>query len=223
MLKEMTPEQQREQWLKRLLPALAVGVLYFVFVSGWVSEKSKTAEQQYIQLAQKGISDAALPGMEKERERIRADIAKLEQEDKAIHQSLTEGDGFLSGSVSANEVIDRLTVILAEHKLQLLEEIPSEHLQGENLSKSLRDTRHWLSDMLAPQENEAGKAATGARDEKEEELHIRKIRFAGTYLDTYRAMSALAESNVKALAVSLTMKPYGDISGKQEWVLKLWL
>ncbi|MGR8980235.1 MAG: hypothetical protein ACU84H_09110 [Gammaproteobacteria bacterium] len=219
----MTPEQQREQWLKRILPALAVAVPYFVFVSGWVGEKSKKAEQQYLALAQKGISDAALPGMEKERDRIRADIAKLEAEDRSIHQSLSEGSGFLSGAASANEVIDRLTVILAEHKLQLLEEIPSEQVRGEDLSKSLRDTRHWLSDMLAPHENDAGKAAAAPSADKEAALHIRKIRFAGAYLDTYRAMSVLAESSVRALPVSLTMKPYGENTGKQEWVLKLWL
>lgn len=104
----MTPEQQREQWLKRILPALGVLVVYFVIISGFVTEKSKKAEAQYVSLQQKGVDAAALPGIEQQQRGIREEIAKLEQEDKAMRDALAANSGFLSRSGSSNDVIERI-------------------------------------------------------------------------------------------------------------------
>ena len=143
----MTPEQQREQWLKRILPALVVLVVYFVIISGFVTEKSRKAEEQYMGLVQKGINAAALPGMRAATARIREEIAKLDQENKALHSALEANSGFLSRTGSANVTIERISGILAKNKLQVLDLKHNDKPDIETLPKSLRDTRQWLKDI----------------------------------------------------------------------------
>ncbi len=233
----MTPEQQREQLLKRILPALGVLVVYFAIISGFITEKSKKAEQQYMEIFSKGINADSIPGMEQEKKRLEEEVTQLEQESKALHAALAAKSGFLSPERSTNDAIDRITVIFDDNHLQILEEIPNDQSGEKNLSKSLQSTRNWLKDLLTPEETVDPKAKDPkakdskakkpvAPDEKNPKgiaINIRNIRFAGTYLDTYQALATLADSNIKALPVSLTMKSYGKGTGKQEWLLKLWL
>lgn len=233
----MTPEQQREQLLKRILPALGVLVVYFAIISNFITEKSKKAEQQYVEMVGKGINADALPGMEQEKRRLEDEIAKLEQESKSIHAALAGESGFLSLQGSTNDAIDRITVILDDNRLQILEEIPADLSSEKSLSKSLQNTHGWLKDLLTPEEAadpkakdpkandpKAKKPAPAAEKKpKEDALKIRTIRFAGAYLDAYRALATLADSDIKALPVSLAMKAYGKGTGQQEWLLKLWL
>jgi hypothetical protein len=231
----MTPEQQREQLLKRILPALGVLVVYFAIISGFVTEKSKKAEQQYMEMFSKGINADAMPGMEQEKRRLEEEIAKLEQESKTLHAALAAKSGFLSPERSTNNAIDRITVIFDDNHLQILDELPNDQSGDKNLPKSLQSTRNWLKDLLMPEETADPKAKDPKtkvvpKDKKPDEknpkaaaINIRNIRFAGTYVDTYRALATLADSDIKALPVSLTMKAYGKGDGKQEWLLKLWL
>lgn len=148
----MTPEQQREQLLKRILPALGVLVVYFAIISNFITEKSKKAEQQYVEMVGKGINADALPGMEQEKRRLEDEIAKLEQESKSIHAALAGESGFLSLQGSTNDAIDRITVILDDNRLQILEEIPADLSSEKSLSKSLQNTHGWLKDLLTPEE-----------------------------------------------------------------------
>jgi hypothetical protein len=233
----MTPEQQREQLLKRILPALGVLVVYFAIISGFITDKSAKAEEQYVQMVSKGINPDAIPGMEQEKSRLKEEVIKLEQETKSIHAAMAAESGFLSLESSTNDAIDRITVILADNHLQVLEETPNEQSIEKNLSKSLQDTQNWLKELLTPEETADPKAkdpkakasaakkpaAADDKNAKDLALNIRKIRFAGTYVDTYRALATLADSNIKALPVSLAMKAYDKGAGKQEWLLKLWL
>ncbi len=216
----MTPEQQRELWLKRMLPALGILVIYFVIISGFVTEKSKKAEDQYVGLQQKGINAAALPGIEQQQRTITEEIAKLEQEDKAIHAAFAENSGFLSQSGSSNDAIEHISIILAKHHLQVLNEQHNDKPVVASLPRSLRDTLIWLKDMVpAESATHGGAAVTG--DDKN--LNIWTIRYIGDYPDNYRALSALNDSHIKALPVSLTMQTYKAEPGKQEWLLTLWL
>jgi hypothetical protein len=228
----MTSEQQREQQLKRILPALGVLVVYFAIISGFITEKSQKAEQQYMEMFSKGINADSMPGMEQEKRRLEEEVAQLEQESKTLHAALAAKSGFLSPERSTNDAIDRITVIFDDNHLQILEEIPNDQSGDKNLSKSLQSTRNWLKDLLTPEETVDPKAKDSkakkpvAPDEKNPKgiaINIRNIRFAGTYLDTYQALATLADSNIKALPVSLTMKSYGKGAGQQEWLLKLWL
>jgi hypothetical protein len=213
----MTPEQQREQWLKRALPALAVLVVYFVIISGFVTEKSKKAEAQYVSLKQKGIDVSALPGIEQQQRGISEEIARLEQEDKAMHDALAANSGFLSRSGSPNDAIERISVILANNNLQVLDEKRNDK---PTLPRSLRDTQHWLKDVLSVAPVTTVSAATNTDDK---DLNIWTIHYVGRYLDNYRALSSLSDSDTKALPVSLAMQAYKSNPDKQEWLVTLWL
>jgi hypothetical protein len=230
----MTPEQQREQWLKRILPALVVLVVYFVFISGFITEKSKKAQQQYTGLVQKGINAAALPGIAEQQQKISTDIAKLELEGTAIRGTFAAKSGFLSRSGSANDTIEEISIILKNNNLQVLDEKRNDSPDKEALTRSLRDTQLWLKDMLPAKPAADPKIAlkkpagsTGDKKKPEPDLNIWTIHYVGSYLDNYYALKALIDSDLKVLPVALTMqayKPNGEShTGKQEWVLTLWL
>jgi hypothetical protein len=218
----MTPEQQREQWLKRILPALGVLVVYFAIISGFVTEKSKKAEAQYVGLKQKGIDAAALPGIELQQRGISDEIAKLEQKDKAMHDDLAANSGFLSRSGSSNNAIEQISVIFADNNLQVLDEKRNDKPDKNALPRSLRDTEHWLKGILSVAPVATTAVAPGANT-ADQDLNIWTIHYVGRYLDNYRALSTLIDSDVKALPVSLTMQAYKANPGKQEWLLTLWL
>jgi hypothetical protein len=228
-MKSMTPEQQREQWLKRILPALAVLVIYFAIISGFVTEKSGKAEEQYVGMVQKGINPAALQSMEIQQSGIRGEIGKLEQEYKTLHSALEANSGFLSRTGSANVTIERISVILANNKLEVLDEKRNDKPDKETLPKSLRDTRQWLKEIAAVESAADAKTAVPPADKNtdDKDLNIWTIHYIGTYLDNHRALSSLADSDIKALPVSLTMQAFKSNNksdaGKQEWVLTLWL
>jgi hypothetical protein len=230
----MTPEQKREQWLKRILPALGVLVVYFVIFSGFVTEKSKKAEEQYVGLKKNGIDVSALSSIEQQQRVIGEEVAKLEQEDKAIHDALAANSGFLSHSGSSNDAIERISVILANNNLQVLDEKRNDKPSKDALPRSLRDTRSWIKDILSvepvttvtPVAASAGTkpvAAPAGTNKDDKDLNIWTIRYVGSYLDNYRALSSLMDSDTKALPVSLTMQAYKVDAGKQEWLLTLWL
>jgi hypothetical protein len=143
---------------------------------------------------------------------------------------LAANGGFLSKSGSPNEAIEKISVILAKHNLQVLDEKRNDKPVIETLPRSLRDTQHWLKDMMsvAPVANPgAGVAPTSvaptAVTGDDKSLNIWTVRYVGAYLDNYRALSALMDSDTKALPVSLTMQAYKSNTGKQEWLLTLWL
>ncbi|MFZ2312730.1 MAG: hypothetical protein WAV82_08940 [Methylobacter sp.] len=218
----MTPEQKREQWLKRILPALAVLVVYFVIFSGFVTEKSKKAEEQYKGLVQKV---SALSGLEQQQRVTGEEIAKLEQEDKAIHDALAANSGFLSHSGSSNDAIERISVILANNNLQVMDEKRNDKPSKDALPRSLRDTHSWIKDILSAEQVTPGTpaAAPAGTNKDDKDLNIWTIRYVGSYLDNYRALSSLRDSDAKALPVSLTMQANKSNPGKQEWQLTLWL
>lgn len=224
----MTPEQQREQWLKRILPALVVLVVYFVIISGFVTEKSRKAVEQFQSMKGKGVDAAALPGIAQQQRAIGDEIAKLEKEKQALLGALEANSGFLSHSGSANASIERISFILASNNLQVLDEKRIDKPDIALLPKSLRDTRHWLKDISSVEATAVAKApAPVDNNADDKELNIWTIRYTGAYLECYRALSSLADSDVSALPVSLTMQAYKSNnqsnSGKQEWVLTLWL
>jgi hypothetical protein len=230
----MTPEQKREQWLKRILPALGVLVVYFVIFSGFVTEKSQKAEEQYKGLKQKGIDASALSSIEQQQRVIGEEVAKLEQEDKAIHDALAANSGFLSRSGSSNDAIEQISVILANNNLQVLDEKRNDKPGKDALPRSLRDTQSWIKDILSaetvttgtPAAASAGTksvAAPAGTNKDDKDLNIWTIRYVGSYLDNYRALSSLLDTDAKALPVSLTMQAYKANEGKQEWLLTLWL
>lgn len=217
----MTPEQQREQILKRALPALAILVLYFAMGSGFITKKSDEAKKQFTVISQKGINEAVLPSIEQDKQRLQQELAELKTQESELNKALEASSSFLSHGKDVNESLSKVSKILKENHLQVLDEKRAEKLTKEQISKALRDTEKWLKDMLADDTKPKTPAVSNATPNPEE-LNFWVIHYAGSYLDSYRALSQLAANGIKASPLSLTMQT-SKSANKHEWILTLWL
>lgn len=207
----MTPEQQRELWLKRILPGLVISVIYFVFISGIVSDKAKKAEDSYRQLMQRGISSAAIPGLENQKNRLQDELLKLKQKDEQVQNGLSEKAGFLYGKSNSHEAIDRIALLLAQHRLRITEESVIEQKKVTELPQSIIHIQQWLNTAL----------------KIDDAIKTHRIGFVGHYVDVYAMLQQLADENIKALPVYLSMAHLesddrNDV-GLKKWVLELWI
>ena len=141
-----------------------------------------------------------------------------------MHEALAASSSFMARSGSSNDALERFSVILANNHLQVLDEKHNDKPGKDVLPRSLRDTQHWLKDILAvaPVAPALG-AVTPVTTTDDKDLNVWTIRYVGSYLDNYRALLSLIESDVKALPVSLSMQPDKSNTGKQEWLLTLWM
>ncbi len=207
----MTPEQQREQWLKRVLPGLVISVIYFVFISNIVSDKAKKAEEAYIKLMQRGISSAAMPGLQSQKNSLQNELVKLKTLDTETQNSLSEKAGFLYGKSNSNETVEQIADIFAQHHLRITEDAVLSDSKTGDLPSSIEDIRNWLHDSL----------------QTEKTITLQQITFVGRYLDVYAMLSHLSKNGVKALPVFLTMTHldgYGqENTGLKKWLLTLWI
>lgn len=207
----MSPEEQRDQWLKRILPGLMIGVLYGVFARPLLSGNTDKARQEYESLMTRGIAAELLPGMQQQLSEARQQITVLKQEDQKMHSELSSYAGFLAQGGSANTATEQIAALFAEHRLRVIEEKRDEKAAPTTFTKSLRDTHKWLLEAL----------------QWKGVPTVMEVHFAGTYLDTYRAMAVLAEGKIAALPVSLTMQEWKNAGNGEdellEWRLKLWI
>lgn len=207
----LSDEKLREQWLKRVLPALLITVIYFVFISSTLSDKTDKAEQAYIALISKGISGDALPGIEQENNRLRDELLALKQKDQEIQANLTANAGFLAGQSDMNEAISRIAQLMQANHLQIVQENSLGEKNISELPQAFADLRQWLGETL----------------KEGDTVYVHRIQFIGAYLDTYQAMKALAQGDIKALPLYLSMKSAPDSldrSGNlKNWTLDLWL
>lgn len=223
----MTAEQQREKMLKRALPALAILVLYFAIGSSFVTKKSDEAKKQFTTMSQKGIDQAVLPGIEQDKQRVQQELSQLQKEESELNKTLESSSSFLSHGKDVNESLSKISAVLKENHLEVLDEKRAEKLTKEQIPKSLRDTEKWLKDMLSDDSKPKTPTNTPVPNQKKaEDNDFWAIHYSGSYLDNYQALSALASSGIKALPLSLTMqsaKSGTNSANKHEWILTLWL
>lgn len=222
----MTPEQQREQWLKRILPAMGVLIIYFVIVSGFVTGKTKKAEEAYKALVSKGIDASMLPVRQQNQSTLKDELSKLEAEEKTIRAKMAANSGFLASKETQNDTLDKVSTIFAENSLQVLEEKRDDKLTLNSLTKSFVELQTYLDELatatpVAAVTTPAPKPATKPTNKT---INVWTIHYSGSYNDNYRMLNALLSSNSKALPVSLTMQALKDnTSGQLEWNLTLWM
>lgn len=207
----LSDDKQREQWLKRILPALVITVIYFVFISSTLTGKADKAEQAYMALMGKGISDAALPGIEQQNIRLKDDLVALKKKDEEVEAGLSAKAGFLYGQNDTNEAIGKIAQLMQNHRLRIIEESSVGDKKITELPRSFADLKKWLGEML----------------KTEETVHVHRINFIGAYADVYAAMKEMALGDVKALPLFLSMKnpEPGDAQdvGMKAWTLDLWI
>lgn len=207
----MNAAEKRDLWLKRILPALAIAILYAVFAAPRINDKRVKAEQEYEKLVSRGISAAALPALEQQYDSLQGQVVNLQSEDTKIHAELAGYTGFLAQNDAATTASDELAALFAEHSLRVISEKQEGAPSTDAFPKSLRDTQDWLKAAI----NLTGR------------MSLLEIHFAGTYVDTYRAMAVLANGKINALPVSLSMQEWKQAERSDqallEWRLKLWI
>jgi hypothetical protein len=243
----MTPEQQRELWLKRMLPALGILIVYFVIISGFVTGKTKKAETEYNTLKAK-VDINVLNTKQKEQSDLKTEVNKLTDEEKGVRDNLIAHSSFLAGKDSQNDSLDKLSIIFVEHSLQVLDEKKLDKVDANTLSKSFVDMQKTLNQLMsapvedAPATPPPAKSTTSAKpapvtptapvtpasstSTSNTALNLWTIHYLGTYNDSYQALSALFERGIKVFPVSLTMHvPTNnhDSGSMLEWNLILWL
>jgi cell division protein FtsB len=198
----MTPEQLRERLLKRILLALVIVVGYFVLLAPGVTEKAAKAENDARALAQKGVSPAAIPALGARRDQVRADIARLKEEQAQLDRELRDQLGFLRDPAYPNRLIDRLSQVLAERRIRVLED---------------RRGGQEIADLVSPSVREI--VAKLGKDNEKLRLNGWRLRFSGSYPDVYEALRILAYDDLPVLPLHLGMAPSAEAGGDPEWTL----
>ena len=203
----MTAEQ-RERLLKRILPALVIVVVYFVFVKGFVEKGTENAEEEWKQLAQKGISPDAIPGYEHQIATLDQQLAELKARKQRLDAKLADELGSLATGHETNRVISELTAILTRHRLQVLSEGRFDEIFAEG-SSTVRQIRERL-----------------LRQDLGDRFHFQawRVEFLGHYGDVHAALVEMADDAVPLIPLDLTMaEPDDDNETRMVWTLTIWI
>ncbi|GAB4255641.1 MAG: hypothetical protein Kow0065_03820 [Methylomicrobium sp.] len=207
----LSDDKLREQWLKRILPALAVTVVYFVFISSTLVEKSDKAEDAYSMMMSKGISEQVVPGMEMQKSSLQDELVALRTKNEALQAGLGDKAGFLSESGDMNETIAKMAALLQRHRLRLVDDRSLGEKTMKELPKSYADLQRWLIDML----------------HKSDSVRVHRLSFIGGYSDAYAALREIALGDMRVLPLTLSMKDIENGQelhpGAKEWTLDLWI
>jgi hypothetical protein len=207
----LSDDKLREQWLKRILPGLVVTVIYFVFISNIVVGKSDKAENAYKTIVGKGISEQTLPGMQQQFGQLQIELAELKTKDKALQDSLAGKAGFLFGKNDEIETVERVSLLMQKHHLQISDEKTLNDRKVRELPNSAADLKKWLNDSL----------------QADETVRIHRIEFVGAYPDVYGALRELGLGEYKVLPLFVSMKDIQSSQaasiGMKAWTLDLWI
>lgn len=225
----MTAEEKREQLLKRILPGLAITIVYFVFASGMIAEKMKKAETEYKTLMMSGVSKDALPGVLNQQQQTQQKQADLQKKVSELQGKLKKMAGFLANSgASTNATMAEVTTILDNHRIKLRKDEKAQ-LQEAQLSPALKEVWQAMKPPAADDKKPAEKKSadtTTTTKTKDPIISVHHLWLKGSYNNMYQALTALAQPKLQVLPVELTMQMPDidpDNSGEQEWELILWM
>jgi hypothetical protein len=204
-------DEARQQFLRRILPALAICVAYFTFAKGFLEENTRKAEEKWRALAEKGISQEALNSLVGRMEKLDQELA----EQQAKKQRFAEEIGKIIGGLDPvqresdfNRLIDQLHAELRAHHLELV----AEREAGKTLEQAAGAVLEFK--QLLSQGGLADKLPARAW----------QLEFLGRYADVYRALQALARDPRIVLVVALEMKPPPEDSDpRMLWTVTVWI
>lgn len=191
---------ERQTLLKRLLPALAILVAYFVFIAPRVGPAGAA-----VRVGGEAAPELALMQLEQEKQALYREIASLQRQRPG--PALPGGEtGVFAQPGYANQAIQRLTALLAQHHARILTESGQELKSArETLPAAVRET----SEAMQIQ----GMAAGGS---------LWSIRFNAAYPDVARALDSLARQTPMIIPVSLEMI-LPETDGNPDWIVTIWV
>jgi hypothetical protein len=225
----MTAEEKREQLLKRALPGLAITIIYFVFVSGMVSEKMKKAETDYKNLMSSGVSKDALPSVVNEQSQTQQRLTETQKKVTDLQSQFNKMAGFLStNSNSTNAVMAKLAKVFEENQVRIRKDEKSE-LSEAKLSPALKEIWQSIKPVAEDKKSTDKKKPAdkvAAKKPTDTVISVRHLWLKGSYPDMYKALMALTEQKLQILPVALTMQmPASDTDNAtdMDWELILWM
>jgi hypothetical protein len=223
----MTAEEKREQLLKRILPGLAITIIYFVFVNNMLTEKMKKAETDYKNLILSGISKEALPGALSQQQQTQQQFDEVQKKVTELQENLKKMVGFLSSSgSSSNAAMGEVTSILDKYQVKLRKDEKAQFPEAQ-LSPALKEVWQAMkpADPAAVPKSPTAPAPPPAPAETTA-ISVHHLWLKGSYISMYKALTAIAQPKLQVLPISLTMQMPevdSDNSGELEWELILWM
>ncbi len=219
----MTPEEQkRDRLLKRVLPAMTILVIYFVFISGWLGESRDAAEQSFQRLRAKGINPNSVSGTITEQSKVQSKINQLKKKHKDLKARMSDMAGFLSNEFLSTESTGQLSDILASNQLQVINE-KSQIMSEEEMTLALKDVWNWVKPM------DENKTQDDKNKKDYSEVSVQIISVYGRYSDVYNALNQIAADELDAVPVKVTMSLPQEHESEQvasdllKWELVLWM
>jgi hypothetical protein len=200
-------QSNREKILLIVAPAVLVVIAYTWWFG--VVDKSKRLFQVLKEL-DKAEKAAPAPEQFREPEMQRAmlmrELEKYQKEQTVARQTWDALAAACANPDMRNERIEKLTTLLAQHHLTLVDDGESNASSGGSTPKAL--------DAL-------GKLLT--ENAKNLKPQLRQLHFSGNYVDVHALLQDLSRGEVVAVPVGLTMKPATDGTAKREWTMLVWI
>ena len=203
-LNKLSPAD-RERLLKRVLPMLAILVIYFVFFSSKISGAVMKVQTELTTLKSSGSLPEAIPALRAQSDTLNAETRKLEQQQTAMDDEFSKLTEFLKRPDYANQVSTRLAIVLENHHVFVLEDKLDSAAGKDSMPKSLREIRDWVI-------SHGGGVGASAR----------RLRLRGAYVDVYGALYDLSRDNLTIVPIALNMTA-PDNGGELEWILEIWI
>jgi len=202
----MTAEEKRERILKRLLPAIAITVIYFVFVSSIMEEQKTTAEEAYMAIARRGISPASISGVHRQSQQINQQITDLQQKAVERREKIKKLAGFVDKAGGSTETATLLATILADNGVRVVRD-ENRDLSNEELSPSLLE----IKALLLP----------------DKAINVQHLQLRAGYIAMYQALKQMNTLKLQAVPIGFKMiSPENDEEvnqGELMWELDLWI
>lgn len=197
----MTP---RDKLLATVIPALVVLCVYSFVVRAPKAEAIKAAQKELDQLQSK---DRGTPSQE--RQKLVALAREMETQTRAVEglrQKWQAAVGRSAAPLCRPERIERLNQLLDRGGLRVIDGIDAESARTSSDPPVMEALAKELGDScgLPPP-------------------RVRVVRFVGKYGDVAKSLRALADGDVLAVPLGLTMKAGGEDETTLEWTLTVWV
>lgn len=204
--------KQRNKLLKRVLPLLAVLVVYFTFLGPKFTANADQALAEIARMKAAYQSDQQRANdLARQKAELLAELDSLRKtESKPQTDNNTKQTSFFGDADYASRAISRLNECLAKNNLRVIED----GRQAWNAAKA----------TLPATVNDLGKPvqASNVPDNDTSGAALWRVRFSGKYPDVYRALEELAHDDISIIPVSLEMTAPEDDSDML-WILQIWI
>jgi len=190
--------------MKRLLPALAIAVIYFTFIGPRISAKTAKVAEQAKKLQGGASPQATVAGLEKQKQDLFQELAALQKKSRSQKPEPARETGFIAQEGYSGKAIARLSALLQENRLRIIDEGRQDWSAAkDSIPKSVRE----LGESNKPRGGAAGPT-------------LWRVRFFGTYPNVARMLDQLSRDPLAIYPVSLDMiRP--EEEGEMEWTLQI--